>query len=211
MTDTIPWTSDSAGIESSRDGAFSRGTDSPLARYALLAPFTLPELVRATRTLLEAAGVPSLPTERGVRYYIAHGLVDPPRGRGSTTQYQFRHFLQILYVKGRQAAGDTLDHVAAATLNDETLFAAVAHAFGPRILHPEVLLGASGAPCAEERPPTPVPAELVRRLRVAPGVELFVTSAHPLFHHPALDRAVARQVAAVLEHAATADPSCSDS
>lgn len=53
-----------------------------------------------------------LPNERMIRWYTTIGLVDPPlTRRGRTALYGRRHLLQLIAIKRRQAAGQTIAQI----------------------------------------------------------------------------------------------------
>jgi len=70
--------------------------------------------------------VRDVPNERLVRWYVTVGLVDPPLSRrGRVAQYGWRHLLQLVAVKRRQAEGRSLAEIQAelAGATDEALAA----------------------------------------------------------------------------------------
>ena len=48
-----------------------------------------------------------------MRFYVASGLLDRPEGTGTAATYNYRHLLQILYIKSRQREGQTLEKIKA--------------------------------------------------------------------------------------------------
>jgi DNA-binding transcriptional MerR regulator len=67
-------------------------------------------------SLVDAAGIKptntsarAVLTARGVRFYVASGLVDRPEGTGTAATYNYRHLLQLVAIKIRQREGLTLD------------------------------------------------------------------------------------------------------
>ncbi|MFG1998688.1 MerR family transcriptional regulator [Spirillospora sp. NPDC048911] len=95
--------------------------------------WTITELADRAVAALAADGSPrangrvrDLPNERLIRWYTTIGLVDPPLGRrGRTALYGPRHLLQLVAVKRRQAAGQSIADIQAeltgatdATLNE---------------------------------------------------------------------------------------------
>jgi hypothetical protein len=94
--------------------------------------WTLDELVRRVSAALAGSaylGAPNrrvrgVPDRRVVRWYVTIGLVDRPAAMaGRTALYGPRHLLQIVAVKRRQAAGQSLAEIQAelAGATDETL------------------------------------------------------------------------------------------
>ena len=93
--------------------------------------WTLPELTAEAATILSAGRPPQvngrirdLPNERMIRWYVTIGLVDPPLGRrGRVALYGPRHLLQLVAVKRRQAAGQSIAEIQAelAGATDDTL------------------------------------------------------------------------------------------
>ncbi|BBH70594.1 hypothetical protein ACTI_72790 [Actinoplanes sp. OR16] len=89
------------------------------------------ELVERAHAALSAEypGAPNgrvrdLPDRRSIRWYATIGLVDRPIGtRGRTALYGPRHLLQLVAIKRRQAAGQTLAEIQAelAGASDELL------------------------------------------------------------------------------------------
>ncbi len=51
------------------------------------------------------------PSARAVRFYVASGLLDRPDGTGTAATYNYRHLLQILFIKIRQREGQTLERI----------------------------------------------------------------------------------------------------
>jgi DNA-binding transcriptional MerR regulator len=52
-------------------------------------------------------------SRRTIRYYISNGVMDPPEGERRLATYDYRHLLQVLYIKLRQHAGDRLEDIRA--------------------------------------------------------------------------------------------------
>jgi DNA-binding transcriptional MerR regulator len=98
--------------------------------------------------LARLAGV----SRRTVRYYVQEGLIAAPLGVGRGNHYSAEHLDQILRVKAMQEAGRTLDEIRNAGKAPRR--SASAHVAG----HSQI-----------ER-------SLWRRLTLAPGVELHVSS-----------------------------------
>lgn len=48
---------------------------------------------------------------RTIRYYISNALMDAPDGERRLATYEYRHLLQLLYIKARQHAGDRLSDI----------------------------------------------------------------------------------------------------
>lgn len=204
--------------------AISSGRDplDTLRSYHALAPWGLHDLSALTGTLLEAAAVVpvnaaagSRPSERTIRFYVAKGLVEAPDGRGTAAVYRYRHLLQVLAIKLRQMEGASLEQVGHefAELTGDAVERRVASSLGPGLPAPEELgpLGAGRGPRGRTaralrrvpetevaRPAPGVRSVLVRRLAIAPGVELALDVSHPLFPHTASDDTVIRTVAEAL-------------
>ena len=102
----------------------------------------------AIEDLAKLAGV----SRRTVRYYVQEGLIPPPLGVGRGNHYSGEHLEQILRVKAMQERGQSLDEIRN-----------VARA--PRQSKP--------ARVAEQ---PEIERSLWRRLTLAPGVELHVSS-----------------------------------
>ncbi len=93
--------------------------------------WSIDELVARVAAELEVgyAGAPSgrvrdVPDRRAIRWYTTIGLVDRPlEMRGRTALYGWRHLLQLIAVKRRQAAGRSLAEIQAelAGATDRTL------------------------------------------------------------------------------------------
>jgi DNA-binding transcriptional MerR regulator len=83
----------------------------PFHRYRGEASFTLSKLVAILRELLPQIApsqtkyrVTEIPTERTIRFYTAHGLVDKPLGHEhGQSRYGYRHLLQVLAIKFLQS------------------------------------------------------------------------------------------------------------
>jgi hypothetical protein len=177
-----------------------------LRDYRLLAPWSLRDLSALAGGILEASNVVPLnaaararPSERTIRFYVARGLVHPPEGRGTAATYSYRHLLQVLAIKLRQMEGATLDQLVQEFngLTGDVIERRVAAALGTSLPTPSQLplrpnlagsrgkvgravqarAGANGAARAR--------FTSVRRLMVAPGLELTIDEQHPLFRaHP---------------------------
>jgi len=94
-------------------------------------------------------------SRRTVRYYVQEGLLPAPLGLGRGNHYGREHLDQLLRVKALQEAGRTLDEIRQL----------LGH--GPASRRPPVAR-AAGEP--------PLRRTLWRRLVLAPGVELHVSS-----------------------------------
>jgi hypothetical protein len=174
-----------------------------LRAYRILAPWGLRDLAALTGGVLEASGViplsaaaRTLPTERTIRFYVARGLVSPPEGRGTAAMYGYQHFLQVLAIKLRQMEGATLESLTRefAEVPADQLERRVAGALGnaaPARGHgPRVLAGPGARP--------QIAGGLLRRLAVAPGVELLVDASHPVLEGPGGEAALLAAVRAAL-------------
>lgn len=206
----------------------SRDALQMLRAYHALAPWSLRDLATLAGTLLEASGIVPVniaararPSERTIRFYVMKGLVDPPEGRGTAAVYRYRHLLQVLGIKLRQMDGASLDALAREFngLTGDVLERRVASTLGPSLPSPdelgalEALLPARGrsaralrsrafeAPEGNGASSAPR-STLLRRIAVAPGAELVLEAAHPLFRHVGSEDAIARAVASALETAA---------
>ena len=92
-------------------------------------------------------------SRRTVRYYVQEGLIPAPLGVGRGNHYGREHLDRLLQVKALQEAGRTLDEIR------------------------QVLDGgAAAARCRPSPSARPLPREVWRRVTVAPGVELHVSS-----------------------------------
>ena len=92
-------------------------------------------------------------SRRTVRYYVQEGLIPPPLGLGRGNHYTAEHLEQLLRVKAMQESGRTLVEIHRA--------------------RGQVANRRDGHDSKREEPP---PRSLWRRIEVAPGVELHVTS-----------------------------------
>lgn len=98
-----------------------RMADTPVAllrAHAKHAPWNARGLAAHATALVDAAGL--RPTNasaratlsaRAIRFYVAHGLIDHPEGKGTAATYHYRHLLQLLAIKIRQREGQTLDAI----------------------------------------------------------------------------------------------------
>lgn len=117
------------------------------------------------------ASARAAPSARAVRFYVAHGLLDHPMGRGTAATYHYRHLLQLLTIKIRQREGQTLDAIKG------ELFGATGDALEKRVaqsLAPALVSGADQAV-----PNDDAPAVSWRRIAVADGIELHVRDDSP--------------------------------
>ena len=80
-------------------------------KYRGMSDFTLGSLLAAARDILpDLVGrqtrykVTEMPTERTIRYYLSHRLLDRPLGRkGTSSTFGYRHLLQVLAIKYLQS------------------------------------------------------------------------------------------------------------
>lgn len=188
-------------------GASAADALATLRDYRLLAPWSLRDLSSLAGGILEASNVVPLnaaararPSERTIRFYVARGLVHPPEGRGTAATYSYRHLLQVLAIKLRQMEGATLDQLVQEFqgLTGDVIERRVAAALGASLPAPAQLslrptLGGSRGKvgravqtrAANAGGPARARFSAVRRLVVAPGLELTIDEQHPLFRtHP---------------------------
>jgi|SRR5579862_6406432 len=161
---------------SSRERYCTRMTDSPVAllrAHARHAPWNARGLAAHATALVDAAGMRptnasarAAPTARAVRFYVAHGLLDHPEGKGTAATYHYRHLLQLLAIKIRQREGQTLDTIKAEMLEvtGDLLEKRVAQSLAPA-------LGAGTLSAVAHDEEGPVSW---RRIGVAEGIELNV-------------------------------------
>jgi DNA-binding transcriptional MerR regulator len=162
--------------------------DSPVAllrTHARHAPWNARGLAAHATALVDAAGM--RPTNasaraalsaRGVRFYVAHGLLDRPDGKGTAAVYGYRHLLQLLAIKVRQREGHTLDAIKR-DLGDvagDALERRVAQALAPAL----------GAAADRTVAPDAAPLAAWRRIAVADGIELHVRDDVPAARDDAL-------------------------
>lgn len=156
-------------------------SDSPvplLRAHARHAPWNARGLAGHATALVDAAAM--RPTNaaaraalssRGVRFYVANGLLDRPEGTGTAATYGYRHLLQLLFIKIRQREGLTLDRIRGELkeATGDALERRVASALAPA-------LGAGA-----DRAPTSAENGFVswRRIHVADGIELHVREDTP--------------------------------
>jgi DNA-binding transcriptional MerR regulator len=148
-----------------------------LRGHAKLAPWNARGLAAHATALAEAADM--RPTNaaaraalsaRGVRFYVANGLLDRPEGRGTAATYGYRHLLQLLAIKIRQREGQTLDVIKRelAQVTGDSLERRVAQALAPA-LGSAAAVGASAGMVEHEQGEA-----LWRHIVIAPGVELLL-------------------------------------
>ncbi|HET7632116.1 MAG TPA: MerR family transcriptional regulator [Gemmatimonadaceae bacterium] len=87
-----------------------------LRAHARHAPWNARGLSAHATALVDAAGVRptnasarAAPSPRAIRFYVASGLLDRPKGAGTAATYGYRHLLQLLAIKIRQREGVTLE------------------------------------------------------------------------------------------------------
>ncbi|MFQ5549666.1 MAG: MerR family transcriptional regulator [Gemmatimonadales bacterium] len=179
-----------------------------LREYRGLAPWSLRDLSVLSTAILDCSSVKPInaaattqPNERTIRFYVGKNLVSAPQGRGTAATYNYRHLLQILFIKLRQMEGTTLGQIRT-ELQSETgdiLERRVASALGPFVPRPVSLQfdaeghqpsGRSGRVLGRARQRGPssngTAAETKAsaswyRLELAPGIELSVSEGHPLY------------------------------
>ncbi len=170
-----------------------------------MAPWGLRDLAALAGGILDASGVVPLnaaartrPSERGIRFYVARRLVNPPDGRGTAAVYNYRHLLQVLAIKLRQMEGATLETLTRefADLTGDIIERRVAAALGNSLPRPDRLplmqepgTGRGRVGRAVLAWLTPVEtavanggstgSSVCRRIVVAPGVEVLIDEQHP--------------------------------
>jgi hypothetical protein len=171
-----------------------------LREYRALAPWGLRDLAALAGGILDASGVVPVnaaararPSERTIRFYVARGLVSPPDGRGTAAVYSYRHLLQVLAIKLRQMEGATLESMLKefAGLTGDLIERRAATALGPGLPPPDHLPLLRTPGTGRGRVGRAVMAWLapvegltaasssVRRIAVAPGVEVLIDEQHP--------------------------------
>jgi hypothetical protein len=187
-----------------------------LREYRRFAPWNVRDLAATAGAILGrsrvrpvAASASASPAERTIRFYVARGLLGPPEGRGTAATYSYRHLLQVLAIKLRQMEGATLKTIARelGEATGDVLERRVAAALGDRLPAPEDLPVASAGRAFHQRPASsdaPFPTDCWRRIEVAPGVELHLSTTHPLSVSP--EAAVAAVRAALAAHPARHSP-----
>ena len=114
--------------------------------------------------LARLAGV----SRRTVRYYVQEGLIPAPHGVGRGDHYGQEHLDQILLVKTMQESGRMLDEIRQTLARGTTRRSKPAFAKATAG-KPGFGKAAAGKPVLPER-------SLWRRLTLAPGVELHISS-----------------------------------
>lgn len=197
-----------------------------LREYRHLAPWGLRDLAALAGGILDASGVIPInaaararPSERTIRFYVAHGLVNPPEGRGTAAIYTYRHLLQVLAIKLRQMEGATLEKLRAEFQEStgDTIERRVAAALGPSLPRPADLRLLQEPGTARGRVGRAVQAWLVapdaesaraescRRIAVSPGVELLIDGDHPLVRLGTESAAIAEACREALSQLLAAD------
>ncbi len=151
-------------------------SDSPVAllrAHSRHAPWNARGLAAHATALVDAAGLRptnasarAAPSARAVRFYVAHGLLDHPEGKGTAATYHYRHLLQLLAIKIRQREGQTLVAIKAEMtgVTGDLLEKRVAQSLAPA-------LGAGADQAVTRDDNAPVSW---RRIGVADGIELHV-------------------------------------
>jgi DNA-binding transcriptional MerR regulator len=186
-----------------------------LREYRRLAPWNVRDLAATAGAILArsrvrpiAASASAAPAERTIRFYVARRLLGPPEGRGTAASYSYRHLLQLLAIKLRQMEGGTLKTIARelAESTGDVLERRVAAALGDRLPAPEDLPVAAAGRAYHHRAPgpdLPSSAGCWRRIELAPGVELHLSTAHPLAASPEAADAIASTLQAAFAAALT--------
>jgi DNA-binding transcriptional MerR regulator len=181
-----------------------------LREYRRLAPWNVRDLAATAGAILArsrvrpvAASASAAPAERTIRFYVARGLLAPPEGRGTAATYSYRHLLQVLSIKLRQMEGATLKTIQRelAESTGDVLERRVASALGDRLPAPEELPVAAAGRAYHHRLVSADPPALDgcwRRIEVAPGVELHVSTTHPLATSPEAAAAAAAAIRTAL-------------
>jgi DNA-binding transcriptional MerR regulator len=156
-------------------------TESPvvlLRAHARHAPWNARGLAAHVNSLVDAAGIRptntsarAVLTARGVRFYVASGLVDRPEGTGTAATYNYRHLLQLLGIKIRQREGLTLDIIRKEMrdVTGDSLERRVATSLAPA-------LGAGSFEAVSNDDNAP---DIWRRVVVADGIELLIRDDGP--------------------------------
>jgi DNA-binding transcriptional MerR regulator len=146
--------------------------------HARHAPWNARGLAAHVNSLVDAAGIRptntsarAVLTARGVRFYVANGLVDRPEGTGTAATYNYRHLLQLLSIKIRQREGLTLE-VIRREMRDVTGDSLERKVAGS--LAPALGSGTHEAVANDDSAPA-----IWRRVSVAEGVELHVRDDAP--------------------------------
>jgi len=125
--------------------------------------FTIDELAERTQQWLAEHGldayyyrrVQDAPSERTIRYYRTHGLLDEPVRNGKERRYTRRHLLQLLAIKALQTRGLSHDRIQS-------------HLYGRSDAELEAVIAAALPASRASVPPVAVVHEYV----IAPGVRL---------------------------------------
>lgn len=156
-----------------------------LRAHARHAPWNARGLAAHATALVDAAGIRptnasarAAPSARAIRFYVAHGLLDHPEGKGTAATYHYRHLLQLLAIKIRQREGQTLDAIKTEMkgVTGDLLEKRVAQSLAPA-------LGA-GADHAVSRDDDALASW--RRIGVVDGIELHVRHDSPAARDDAL-------------------------
>lgn len=126
--------------------------------------FTIDELAERTQRWLSEHGldahyyrrVQDAPSERTIRYYRTHGLLDEPVKSGKDRRYTRRHMLQLVAIKALQTRGLSHERIQA-------------ELYGRTNAELEAIVESSMPRRREERPPAAV---LLREFALAPGLRL---------------------------------------
>ena len=149
-----------------------------LRAHARHAPWNARGLAAHVNSLVDAAGIRptntsarAVLTARGVRFYVANGLVDRPEGSGTAATYNYRHLLQLLSIKIRQREGLTLDVIRQEMkeVTGDSLERKVAGSLAPA-------LGAGSFEAVAMDDDQPA---IWRRVPVAEGIELHIRDDGP--------------------------------
>jgi len=117
------------------------------------------------------ASARAAPTARSVRFYVANGLLDRPEGTGTAATYNYRHLLQLLFIKIRQREGQSLEKIKVEMkdMTGDALERRIATALAPALT--------SGADSTAEREDNHTHSW--RRAPVADGIELHIREDSP--------------------------------
>lgn len=144
-----------------------------LRAHSRHAPWNARGLAAHATALVDAAGLRptnasarATPSARAVRFYVAHGLLDHPVGRGTAATYHYRHLLQLLVIKIRQREGQTLEAIKAELTGatGDQLEKRVSQSLAP------ALTSSSDVAVQQDD----APAQSWRRVAIADGIELHV-------------------------------------
>jgi DNA-binding transcriptional MerR regulator len=155
--------------------------DSPvplLRAHSRHAPWNARGLAAHATALVDAAAMRPTnaaaraePSARAVRFYVAGGLLDRPDGTGTAATYNYRHLLQILFIKVRQREGQTLEKIKRELigLTGDALERRVATSLAPALgARADVVVASDGDMDG-----------IWHRIRVANGIELHVRDDSP--------------------------------